>query len=828
MVTHCNPTTYNNAFQENIEQQRKHIDLESPYSPEINRSFSGYDEFSYLRSLGLKEAFVTRRALIKEIDPNLYITKKKRTNLQLMRQGQAPYVSDDENSYIVIHHIGQAYDAPFAELTAAEHAQFGNNKRLHNSTGNSWRNDSNKERAFMAERSAYWKKRALGEITVLTKNLPEAKNAVQAPLDKNLIKDIQRSLDALFSECSSDDLAYIASLAQDHLIAKGLKVRTIDEFIIAEKESKNEPIVCPCCGSSNISLYGRYTTSKERRQKYKCIACKKTFSLLRNTLIEGNSFTLFEWMRFIDCLYNGFTIAKTARICGVSEKTAFDIRSLIFFALGILEESVSLSGNIAIDETYIPISYKGNHEQQQDFTMPRKARKRGGENHTRGLSKNLAAIVCAVDDSGVSVAKVADCGAPTAQKLDDALLQHIEVNQAEMLYSDKSAAIRRFALNNNLPIQQSRLLAAPKVGQKNYKTIKQIQRVGAYQERLKKFLKRFNGISSEWLQGYVSLFSWRERNKHRELFEAYAELLRILVKPNSYRTVEQILEEIYTKIGTEPAKVKNPHFQNIKSEEKTKKMYELYAKGMLPQEIADIFKCSPQAVRRRIRNFRAWGLAYKTEKDIAAEEIAEAKRTLSARTMQQYAEEGAFYDKLLSEKESWSGSLESFYEYTKKTYGYSRQTTKNRISTAKRIAQLREDYSTNEEYKYRELQDVFEAVYSRYNEIKRDGPNLPKTELYQKLADEFKYKPIMIAKIIKNMESGGIGQNCGSKSKIPMAHTLNRDRSVFIDYLNWPGTKSDFYKHAEQKYRLSRAEIARIIKFNYIADPQRYSIAQRG
>ena len=60
-----------------LKRQKKQIAADSPYSEVINKAFSGYGEFSYLLSLGLQEAVVTRRALIRDIDFDLYITDKK-------------------------------------------------------------------------------------------------------------------------------------------------------------------------------------------------------------------------------------------------------------------------------------------------------------------------------------------------------------------------------------------------------------------------------------------------------------------------------------------------------------------------------------------------------------------------------------------------------------------------------------------------------------------------------------------------------------------------------------------------------------------------------
>lgn len=809
----------------NLEFQRKQIFESSPFSRDVNRAFSGYEEFSYLLSLGLQEALVTRKSLIKNIDFDLYVTEKQRTNYELMRQGSAPYVKDDKDSYIILHHIGQGFDAPFAELTAEEHARFGNSKLLHGKSAESWRQDPSKEQAFMAERSTYWKKRARKEITLLLETPATQTPNPTSDAPNNLALDARTVLETLFSECSVEDLTYISNLAQSYLLVKEIGVKTVEEFIAATKAVRGIVTECPACGGTDISLYGSYQTEKEKKQRYKCKKCNKVFSSLYNTLIQGCAFSLFEWVRFVDCIYNGYSIEKTALLCGISKKTAFDNRIRLFFALDLLEANVLLEGNVVIDETYTPTSYKGNHKQQKNFCMPRTARKRGSENHEQGLSENLVCVVCAMDEYGTSVAKIAGFGAPSAKQLEAALEDHMKAENIKQLYSDESPAIRSFANKHNFPITQSKLRTPKQKGSKSYETIRQLQRVNAYHARLKKFLGNFNGISSELLQGYVSLFSWKERNRELGAIEAYKELLGMMVTPIPYINAEQSIDDLLEKIYADSINIKL-HFINAQSEDKTKKIYALYAQGMPTKEIATQFECTPQAITRRIRNYRAWGLAYKTKKEAEAEKAAKQKGAASDKAILRYIARGEYLDKLLDEKQSWEGSLESFYLSAEQRYNRSRQTIKNDIATAKRVADLRASFYAGEEYEYMDSRRVFEKIFYRYNEIIQQNPQLQKRAVYQQLAEEFEYTHAMIYNIVSAMKHGNIDWDKKSKNRIPTTQTLNRDRSVFIDYLNWIGTKQDFLQAAAKKYYISVSEVQHIIRINYIADPHRYEIAE--
>ena len=111
----------------NAEMQKKYVFEDSPYSSVINEYISNYREFYLYYTLNLQETVVTRPALIKEIDFDLWVSKEKCSNRDLMLKGKPPYAYDDDNGIIDLHHIGQKYDVPFAELTLEEHLMYGNN-----------------------------------------------------------------------------------------------------------------------------------------------------------------------------------------------------------------------------------------------------------------------------------------------------------------------------------------------------------------------------------------------------------------------------------------------------------------------------------------------------------------------------------------------------------------------------------------------------------------------------------------------------------------------------------------------------------------------------
>ena len=638
--------------------------------------------------------------------------------------------------------------------------------------------------------------------------------------------EIKRALEKLFLQCTNEDLRFIVGLAQTQLVAKEIGATTIDEFAAIYRAENGKRIACPNCGSNNVVLNGTYKTEHEQRQKYRCNECGKVFSGLHNTLVQGSSFSIFQWLCFIDCLYNGYSIEKTAKLCGTSNSTASSNRAILFFALQLLEEDVLLEGNIGMDETFFERSFKGNRDKQKGFKRDRPPRGRGSQCHIPGTSKDKTGVVCALDEYGMSIAVVTGRGSATTKELTEALYNHINPEHLKMLHADSAKAFKAFAARNGFPIQQCKSADVRAGKAKLPDTARHIQRAESYNSRLKKFMLRFNGVSSDLLQGYASLFSWRERNRDRERHEAYRELLGVMVTPTPYLTPLKHINNLLEKINTEHPD-NSRFFKNKQSEQKSKDIYDLYAQGVSVEEIAKRYHCSKQAITRRIRNLRNWGFAYKTQKDIAREASAEKKRTADYRVTQKYIKKGTYLRDLLAEKESWEGDLESFYVAMVAKHSLSKQTIKNDIATAKRVKELQEPFNIEEVYEHVDAEAVLAQISVRYNALKQANPEWTKKELCKQLSAEFGYKVRTLYQIITTTQKATVEPGVARRIRTPITQTLNRDRSVFIDRLRWIGTNSLFLQWAAQKYNISTGMVQQILTLNYIADPRRYDMVER-
>ena len=137
--------------------------------------------------------------------------------------------------------------------------------------------------------------------------------------------------------------------------------------------------------------------------------------------------------------------------------------------------------------------YKGNarHFQENSDRLPRK---RGSDAVKRGLSKDLVCIPCAVDNAGHSTAKIAKTGKCSAQAVSKAF--EGKIAPESVLCSDGDTSYQSFAkANSNVLIQI--------IGGRETINGYNIQRVNSYHSQLETFLRKFNGVSSKYLNNYL-------------------------------------------------------------------------------------------------------------------------------------------------------------------------------------------------------------------------------------------------------------------------------------------------------------------------------------
>ena len=289
--------------------------------------------------------------------------------------------------------------------------------------------------------------------------------------------------------------------------------KSIEEFLIGKRFENGE--TCPICGASHIVRNGH---RKDGTQKFICRNCGKTFGITTNSITSGSKKDLTIWSKYISCMLEGLTIEVSAAKCNISKNTAFAWRHKILDALQNMANEVHLSGIVEADETFVAISYKGNHNQSKRFQMPRRSHKRGHDIYGNVGFNEHACVPCAVTRDGLSIAKIAKQGAINGEILSEFFKGRIEENS--VIVADTNCIYTKFTEANNLAL----------VGIKHGKGSKGTYSMGHinnYHSQMKKYINgRFNGVSTKYLNNYLiwhNFINWAEgtSEEKRDIFTTF-------------------------------------------------------------------------------------------------------------------------------------------------------------------------------------------------------------------------------------------------------------------------------------------------------------------
>ena len=141
-------------------EEAKIID-ETGWSTEIVDCIESIEQYEIYKNAELHEAVIGgRKCLIKNIDMDYVDPKTGMTNRELMEKGRSP-IDAKTGEKIELHHMGQDFNSPFAEL--CENSEHGDGKdgMLHDKKVESWRNDKNKLNQYNnIQRPNHWIARA--------------------------------------------------------------------------------------------------------------------------------------------------------------------------------------------------------------------------------------------------------------------------------------------------------------------------------------------------------------------------------------------------------------------------------------------------------------------------------------------------------------------------------------------------------------------------------------------------------------------------------------------------------------------------------------------
>ncbi|MBQ7552530.1 MAG: IS1595 family transposase [Rickettsiales bacterium] len=242
---------------------------------------------------------------------------------------------------------------------------------------------------------------------------------------------------------------------------------------------------CPFCKGNKVRKNGR--------QQMYCRDCNKYYTLKTNTIFFSSKKPLTLWKRYIDLMIEGKSLRYIAKELNISLQTSFYWRHKILSVLrkNDNDNNNKLDGIIEADETYFNESQKGN----KNITN-RKPRKRGfsSENRIVGLSHNKVCVLTAIDRNKKSFGIPVGFGKVNKEEVEN-LQIHLKKDSILITDGDKS-----YQTLKNIKLKS---LKFGKPQDKVY----HLNNINNYHSQLKKFMVRFNGVATKFLDYYVEYFN---------------------------------------------------------------------------------------------------------------------------------------------------------------------------------------------------------------------------------------------------------------------------------------------------------------------------------
>lgn len=306
---------------------------------------------------------------------------------------------------------------------------------------------------------------------------------------------------------------------QQKLVDKILGMLNTNEKVHSARKTSVEKPDCPYCqAKANM----RYIVKKGFHgdvQRFYCKNCKRTFVSTTNTTFARSRKGMDVWKKFIKLTIAGASIRECAEECELSQQTAFTWRHKILNVFKVSQNNIQMAGQIQMDELLIPISYKGNHYKGfhsagtnyrfEKNPLPRDPYKRGTDNKSMS-SKDKACVFCMVENGNKGFyATVPGVGFMKNDMLDQTVGKHVRKDKS-LVIADQYKVTAKYLERNNY----KHMILAANVSD-NYKDHKpeirgkdHLQHVNSMHRFLRHFLKKYCGVSTKYLENYVSLFIW--------------------------------------------------------------------------------------------------------------------------------------------------------------------------------------------------------------------------------------------------------------------------------------------------------------------------------
>lgn len=264
-------------------------------------------------------------------------------------------------------------------------------------------------------------------------------------------------------------------------------------------------IVCPHCDHSRIHRWGSFGW----RRRYRCLGCRRTFSDFTGTPLAYLK-RIELWPRFCLLSLQVPTVRDAARRLGIHVTTSFRWRHRLLSGL-LRTESAELGGRVSVSLKWFPRSEKGSR------TLSRPARRtafRGYFSH----ECDAEWVVFASADDGQSFAKAIGRRLPTPRSVQWALTSHVVSGSTLLSRPNHRGIIDQAASRLGCDFERE-------VARRGHERVLTPTSARLHVLRLMRWLRRFFGVATRYLENYLVWFRLMELVARPEARQSLGPLL---------------------------------------------------------------------------------------------------------------------------------------------------------------------------------------------------------------------------------------------------------------------------------------------------------------
>ena len=347
-----------------------------------------------------------------------------------------------------------------------------------------------------------------------------------------------------------------------------------------------DTVVCPHCGSVKSIKHG----TRNGRQRYLCKDCGKTFGDTNGTVAFRSKLSVGKWIEFIKLTLQGESCRTIAKELGINKQTELHNRHRVCSVLHQLVSNQDDFKSLAeSDEYYYPLSFKDvkdpmfflvtlgrmpythlsyekkieyvenqgfdidflhkyikNEEQNKDELLDyvklgdlrsqeRFSNAINGletekiiqvlktiheqQKKKRGISNQQVCCLSCVDTNNNHFLQSVCVGRIQPIHIEKTLVPHF--TEDTVLVTDSHRAYRTVANKYKIPLNQ---IPSGKHTSGGF----HLGHINGYHHNISDFMYLYHGVSSKFLDYYLALFYWVEKNKHKTYLEQAYDIITLL------------------------------------------------------------------------------------------------------------------------------------------------------------------------------------------------------------------------------------------------------------------------------------------------------------